>query len=345
MGWFSVGGDTGATTTTSDPGTGTTPATAAIVTTTTGTAGTLDAGTVDPAAPSAPDVNATTPDPNTGGASVSQSGTDGSGTTAGTTGDTNKQDTTTGGDGTTSSQQSDGATAGGGDAGVVASAPSDLNSGRGPPALWTVTLSDASGHNVTISADAASVVVAVDGTAQAKQLSDVTGLQILGGSGDDVITIDASAVGLSLSVDGGAGTDTLVGPGVDSAWSVTGAGSGAVGNATFAGFENLTGGANNKDTFTFAGAGSLSGVVEGGAGGFDSIVYSGSSSSVVYGATGPQSGTIGTAAGTITYAGMEPVTQTVTASDCHAEPAEWRQRFHRDRERRRHHRCVLDGLR
>ena len=185
------------------------------------------------------------------------------------------------------------------------------------PAAWTVSLSDASGHDATISADGTNLTVAVDGVTQSKPLADVTSLQVVGGAGNDVVTIDASALGLAfpISIDGAGGTDTLHGPAVDSAWSVNGAGSGSVHDIAFAGFENLNGAADNKDTFGFGDGGSLSGVADGGAGGFDSVVFSGESSSVAFNASGPQSGTIQHDGGVITYAGMEPLSVTSTATD------------------------------
>ena len=185
------------------------------------------------------------------------------------------------------------------------------------PAAWTVSLSDASGHDATISADGTNLTVSVDGATQSKALADVTSLQLIGGSGDDAVTIDASALGLAfpISIDGAGGTDTLHGPAVDSAWSVNGAGSGSVQDIAFAGFENLNGAAGNHDTFGFGDGGSLSGVADGGAGGYDSVVFSGDTNSVAFNATGPQSGTIQHDGGVITYAGMEPLSVTSTATD------------------------------
>jgi hypothetical protein len=61
----------------------------------------------------------------------------------------------------------------------------------------------------------------------------------------------------------------------------------------FAGVENLVGAANNQDTFTVTTGGSLSGLVNGGAGGFDSLILSGGAfDRVVYTAFDAHSGTI-----------------------------------------------------
>ena len=77
--------------------------------------------------------------------------------------------------------------------------------------------------------------------------------------------------------------------------------------AAFAGFENLTGAAGNKDTFNFAATGTLSGLVDGGAGGYDVVSIASDGSAVVSTITGPQSGTIARSGDVVTYAGMEPV--------------------------------------
>ena len=63
----------------------------------------------------------------------------------------------------------------------------------------------------------------------------------------------------------GGSSDTLVGPNTTNAWAITNTNSGTLGNITFQGFGNLTGGSAN-DTFDFSGGGSISGKVNGGAG-------------------------------------------------------------------------------
>ena len=92
---------------------------------------------------------------------------------------------------------------------------------------------------------------------------------------DDVIAIDiqtTSTVPLPVTFDGRAGSDTIIGPKSDATWSVTGADSGTVAGVTFTNVENLQGAADNADTFVFARGGSVSGSVDGGAGGSDAIV-------------------------------------------------------------------------
>ena len=77
---------------------------------------------------------------------------------------------------------------------------------------------------------------------------------------------------------------------------------------TYARVENVTGSANNQDTFVLAAAGAVSGVLDGGAGGFDTLVVDSQGSPLVATVTGPQSGTIGRGANVVTYKGLEPVT-------------------------------------
>jgi hypothetical protein len=68
------------------------------------------------------------------------------------------------------------------------------------------------------------------------------------------------------------GDDELIGPASDSTWTIDGFNSGLVAGVDFSGIENLTGSADNEDTFLLEGTGSLSGLLEGGAAGFDSLV-------------------------------------------------------------------------
>lgn len=76
---------------------------------------------------------------------------------------------------------------------------------------------------------------------------------------------------------------------------------------TFTGVENLVGGANNQDTFVIEQGGSLPGTVEGGAGGYDTVVFRGAYGRVDYEVTGPQSGDVALDGQTVRYAGMEPI--------------------------------------
>ncbi|MCB1491700.1 MAG: LEPR-XLL domain-containing protein, partial [Rhodobiaceae bacterium] len=108
---------------------------------------------------------------------------------------------------------------------------------------------------------------------------------------------------------GGSGNDTLAGPSGDTDWLIDGAGAGRAGTTVFSGFENLLGAANNDDTFTVTETGSVAGVIDGGPGGYDSLVLDvGKSWTVVSTVTAPDSGTISYDGGQVTYRGLEPVT-------------------------------------
>jgi hypothetical protein len=98
----------------------------------------------------------------------------------------------------------------------------------------------------------------------------VKSLAVQGGAGSD--RIDVANAGVRATVDGGAGDDTVVGATADSAWAITAQGAGHVGLVDFTGVENLLGADGNRDTFTLFAGGGLSGVADGGVGGFDSLV-------------------------------------------------------------------------
>jgi hypothetical protein len=81
---------------------------------------------------------------------------------------------------------------------------------------------------------------------------------------NDAITVTAQ--GRSVVVDGGSGTNTLVGPDATSTWVVSGANTGSLnGNIGFSAIANLRGGSGG-DAFQFSAAASLSGSIHGGGG-------------------------------------------------------------------------------
>ena len=137
------------------------------------------------------------------------------------------------------------------------------------------------------------------------------------GDHDDALTIDHAGgpIPIPVTFDGSGGVDVVHGPAVDVIWTVTGPGEGTVGSVSFAGVEHLVGAAGNEDTFVFEAAGSLLGTVEGGDGGYDTLVVVGGSASVVSTITGPQSGTVSRGADVITYAGLEPITIVTSGSE------------------------------
>ena len=116
------------------------------------------------------------------------------------------------------------------------------------------------------------------------------------GLGGASISVQLGPLGFSnIEVLGGNDTDsTLIGDNTlaNNTWEITGPNSGTVnGTIKFTGFNTLIGSANADDSFEFSLLGALSGTIEGGAGGADSITYN-----IVDGAlntwaiTGPESG-------------------------------------------------------
>ena len=108
-----------------------------------------------------------------------------------------------------------------------------------------------------------------DGTVGAVAFIDFA--TITGGSDADSFSLSSGT--LSGALDGGAGTDTLIGDNTANTWTISAADAGsATGVGSFANIENLTGNADTDD-FSFGPAGSLSGVVDGSTG-TDSVNYS-----------------------------------------------------------------------
>jgi len=181
-----------------------------------------------------------------------------------------------------------------------------------------VTLAGGVGSDTLAGADAANAweINASD----AGTLNVTTGFMgfenLSGGAQTDVftLTVDASLSGV---LDGGAGSDALVGPGQNTIWDITGSDAGALSDqetgqalAQFSGIENLTGAQDTEDSFVFEAGGSLSGALDGGAGGFDELLMrsAGGAALVVPDATGVASFD----ARTVTYSNLEPF---VDASD------------------------------
>ena len=166
---------------------------------------------------------------------------------------------------------------------------------------------------VTLTGGAAKLSATADGkltiAGQTRAAATVGRILIVGSALDDTLTIDLQVpLTVAVNFDGGAGTDTLVGPTQNVTWNVTARDAGTVAGMTYARVENVTGSANNRDTFVLAAAGAVSGVLDGGAGGFDTLVVDSQGSPLVATVTGPQSGTIGRGTNVVTYKGLEPVT-------------------------------------
>jgi hypothetical protein len=173
-----------------------------------------------------------------------------------------------------------------------ATAPSDLTvrvQGQGSDAF--VQLLDAGGNVVS-----------------SQPLASTSDVQVIGSHGDDRLTVAAGAINaLPISFAGGAGSDTLAGPGLDLTWNVTAVDAGKVGKAAFTAVENLLGAAGNRDNFVFAANAGLSGVVAGGDAGFDTVVLNGKYDAVGYEVSGRTSGAIRLDGQAVTFDGMEPV--------------------------------------
>jgi hypothetical protein len=117
---------------------------------------------------------------------------------------------------------------------------------------------------------------------------------------------------------GGEGEDTLIGFKTDSTWNVTGANAGTVNSqVTFDGVENLVGAADNQDTFIVEEGGRLSGILDGGARGFDTLVLPGVTSGSYTPGHVFGDGVVRADQRLISFTGLEPVVidgTTVTGS-------------------------------
>ena len=202
-------------------------------------------------------------------------------------------------------------------------------------------------NSVAITGNAGNDTVTLDLNSFAA--STVPQLSFTGGTGHNALVVDhTAATPLTWAVDGtgggtvseasgtapvvsfqgvqsitGSGADVLAGPSANTAWSVTGQGSGTVvtgqGSGTvaamaFAGFSHLQGAANNDDTFSISGDGQISGGIDGGAGGYDTVVVDATPHSTLdLSASNSSSGSVGLDGQTTDYTGMEPITVSGTA--------------------------------
>ncbi|HET7128249.1 MAG TPA: hypothetical protein VFJ93_04150, partial [Gaiellaceae bacterium] len=128
-------------------------------------------------------------------------------------------------------------------------------------------------------------------------------------SGGGVASISFSHV---TSISAGGSNDTLHGPAADTSWDIAGNGGGTVAGTAFSGFENLNGAPDNKDTFVLQPTGSLGGVADGGAGGYDTLVVQGQRDSIVSNPIDAHSGTLVIDSVPFRYAGLEPIDITAT---------------------------------
>lgn len=152
----------------------------------------------------------------------------------------------------------------------------------------------------------ATLSVSLDG-GPSQVFSGVKGLSVDAAEGNDSIRL-LSAISIDATLDGGEGSDTLQQTFLlDSVWTIAEENTGDVNGQIFSGIENLVGAADNEDTFVFAQGASLSGGVEGGVGGYDTVVLEGVYAQAGHEVVGPQSGVVTLDGRSVRYAGMEPI--------------------------------------
>ena len=133
----------------------------------------------------------------------------------------------------------------------------------GAPEPWTVGISGAASLNVN-----ADDTVTLGG--QSRSLQGVSEIIVEGADGADQLTVSFDGnLTVPLSFAGGGGTDSLLVAGTTAQWTLTGDGVGSVAGITFTGVEHRVGAADLNDSFTFANLDSVTGLIEGGAGGND----------------------------------------------------------------------------
>ena len=160
-------------------------------------------------------------------------------------------------------------------------------------------------------------IVAVTVNSVTQQYGDaffgIVRLLIDAGAGDDLLRL----VGITVPTEiiGGLGTDTFEWQHGDATWSITALDTGRVETVAFTSFENLVGADNSADTFVFAPGASVSGTVDGGAGGLDSLVIQGDYQNVALSARSADAGVVALDDRAIAYTGIEPVTLDATAAN------------------------------
>ena len=172
---------------------------------------------------------------------------------------------------------------------------------------WVVTLAPELDNAVELAASESEAAITVNGFLTNRQLTKFRGIEIKGGSGSDRLRIDSTArfIERPVTFDGGAGHDGVEGPSTDTTWTIDGEDSGSVAGVAFSGVEDLQGAADNEDTFVFEEGGSVSGVVDGGAGGNDRLFFASSYASAEAASTGEGSGTVTVDGVVIRFAGLE----------------------------------------
>ncbi|MEH6741768.1 MAG: LEPR-XLL domain-containing protein, partial [Sulfitobacter sp.] len=152
-------------------------------------------------------------------------------------------------------------------------------------------------------------------------LSEITGVSILGGGGNDAFVIDAASFGdttpFTFNIDGGGGVDSVVfDTDRNTSWVIGDSSEGTANDGfvtvDFAGVEWAIGAEDNEDEFIISPTGSMVGI-DGGAGGFDTLILSeGHYNSIEYQAIDANSGTIIRDGDVLSFLGLEPVQQLAT---------------------------------
>ncbi len=104
------------------------------------------------------------------------------------------------------------------------------------------------------------------GAAPISYNSQVQSLQLDMGSANDTCDIESTSAYTPVTVTGGSGNDTLVGPNLTNSWNITGTNAGNVAGVAFTAFPNLTGG-TGMDIFKFSAGQGVTGAINGGGGG------------------------------------------------------------------------------
>ena len=155
-------------------------------------------------------------------------------------------------------------------------------------------------------------------------LTNVSGIEITGGTGNTSLTVDAVSFGKAtvpqISFSGGNGNNSLI---VDAAgetdWNISGPNTGTVDGSVpivFSGVGNLVGGGQNANVFTVSPGGTLSGTLDGGPGVNGTLDFSNyNATNAIYTASGPHAGTVSLDGTTFTYADLSPINYSGTAAN------------------------------
>jgi hypothetical protein len=139
-----------------------------------------------------------------------------------------------------------------------------INGGSGSDTLNLFDQGSNSATNYTVT----SSTVAGSGLATVTYQS-LAALALNTSNGTDTITVQNTSAGTTVAVNGGSGTNTLVGSAVANTWTIAGSNAGTLSSASIAGpvsftaVQNLTGGSGN-DTFTFCDGAGITGNIAGG---------------------------------------------------------------------------------